>query len=267
MLPRQDILKGCGHPEALEALITLAEGVLRTWQPCWSPFVSAPLREEALERLATLTELQIHTAGGRPEAERQRLLFSRRDEGDAVIDSTPLPVMGLEVEGNFLFDPVEPHDMRKAILAIETNHGGLEEGALGDLWIRGDRGAQLLCTPEAATQLHGRQSYVRDVEIQLEQRPLNGLQLPAIRTPKRFTSVEASCRLDAIASAGFGLSRAKVVQQIRNGRLRLNWKPVRQASKDLSVGDRLQLQDRGSVEVLALERTKRERWRVQMERR
>ena len=147
----------------------------------------------------------------------------RRDEGDAVIDSTPLPVMGLEVEGNFLFDPVEPHDMRKAILAIETNHGGLEEGALGDLWIRGDRGAQLLCTPEAATQLHGRQSYVRDVEIQLEQRPLHGLQLPAIRTPKRFTSVEASCRLDAIASAGFGLARAKVVQQIRNGRLRLHW--------------------------------------------
>jgi RNA-binding protein YlmH len=79
--------------------------------------------------------------------------------------------------------------------------------------------------------------------------------------------VEASCRLDAIASAGFGLSRSKVIRQIREGRLRLNWNPVRQASRELKVGDRLQLQERGSVEVLNLELTKRDRWRVEMLRR
>ena len=79
--------------------------------------------------------------------------------------------------------------------------------------------------------------------------------------------MEASRRLDAIASAGFGLSRSKVTRQIREGRLRLNWHPVRQASRDLNVGDRLQLQDRGSVEVLNLELTKRDRWRVEMLRR
>ncbi|NDD44792.1 MAG: photosystem II S4 domain protein, partial [Synechococcaceae bacterium WB9_4xB_025] len=93
------------------------------------------------------------------------------------------------------------------------------------------------------------------------------LQLPALRAVKRLSSVEASCRLDAIASAGFGLSRSKVSQQIRAGKLRLNWEPVRQASRDLQVGDCLQLQDRGSVEVLSLTLTKRDRWRVDMERR
>ncbi len=34
------------------------------------------------------------------------------------------------------------------------------------------------------------------------------------------------------------------------------------ASRDLKVGDRLQLQERGSIEVMNIERTKRERWRV-----
>jgi RNA-binding protein YlmH len=77
-----------------------------------------------------------------------------------------------------------------------------------------------------------------------------------------LSSVEASCRLDAIASAGFGISRSKVVKQIKEGRLRLNWEPVRLASRDLKVGDRLQLQERGSIEVMNIERTKRERWRV-----
>ena len=32
----------------------------------------------------------------------------------------------------------------------------------------------------------------------------------------------------------------------------------------MKVGDRLQLQDRGSLEVLSLDRTKRERWRIGM---
>ena len=262
MLPRQALLQGSQDPEGLDALIDVADQVLRTWQPQWSCFVSAPLREDAVQRLAVLTELQIHAEGGRPEAERQRLLISRCEGGTAPQEEHPLPVMGLEVEGNFLFDPVDPHDMRAAILEL-----GIEAGHLGDLWIRGDRGAQLLCTPEAAAALHGRSGRVRDVDIQLEERPVASLQLPQSRVPKRFASVEASCRLDAIASAGFGLSRAKVVDQIRSGRLRLNWQSVRQASKDLKVGDRLQLQDRGSVEVLALERTKKDRWRVQMERR
>ena len=53
---------------------------------------------------------------------------------------------------------------------------------------------------------------------------------------------------------------------VKAGRLRLNWGTVRQASRELVVGDRLQLQDRGSVEVLSLTRTKRERWRVELRR-
>jgi RNA-binding protein YlmH len=78
--------------------------------------------------------------------------------------------------------------------------------------------------------------------------------------------VEASCRIDAIASAGFGLSRAKIVGHIKAGRLRMNWHDVRLASRDVGVGDRLQLQDRGALEVLSLTRTKRERWRVELRR-
>lgn len=261
-LPRQELLAGSRNAADLDTLLDLADTVLKTWQPQWSAFVSAPVREEAFERFADLTELQIHSDGGRPEAERQRLLISRCDDGDDVLNQHPLPVMGLEVEGNFLFDPVQPDDMRIAITAL-----GIDDGELGDLWIRGDRGAQLLCTPEAAASLHGSSGQVREVVIQLEERPVAMLQLPASRSPKRFSSVEASCRIDAIASAGFGLSRAKVVDHIRNGHLRLNWQAVRQGSKDLKAGDRLQLQGRGSVEVLFLERTKRDRWRVQMERR
>ena len=105
---------------------------------------------------------------------------------------------------------------------------GAEPEGLGDLWVRGDRGGQGLIIPTAAEHLQGRRGRLRDVEIHCDVVEIEQLQRPAQRNPKRLTTVEASCRIDAIASAGFGLSRSKVVSQVKAGRLRLNWEPVRQ---------------------------------------
>lgn len=242
----------------MHRLIDQAEEVLRTWQPSWSSFLSGPELEDA-RRLEALTELRLIRDGGRPGTERCRVQLSRSDQE---LQQEPAPISGLRLEGNFLFDRAEPQDMRKALIDL-----GVRADGLGDLWLRGDRGAQAVCTPEAANHLNGLTGQVRDVTLSVEAVSIDCLQWPAQRLPKRFTSVEASCRLDAIASAGFGLSRSKVIRQIREGRLRLNWNRVRQASRELKIGDRLQLQDRGSVEVLNLELTKRDRWRVEMLRR
>ena len=257
-LPRESLLEGVFQHKSMERLIDQAEQVLRTWQPSWSPFLSGPELEDS-RRLEALTDLRLVRDGGRPGSERCRLQLSRADREP---EPAPTPIAGLRLEGNFLFDRAEPEDMRNALTAL-----GVAPETIGDVWLRGDRGAQAVCTPEAAERLNGQTGQVRDVALVVEAVPLESLQWPAQRAPKRFSSVEASCRLDAIASAGFGLSRAKVTRQIREGRLRLNWTPVRQASRDLKVGDRLQLQDRGCVEVLSLEPTKRARWRVEMLRR
>ncbi len=257
-LPRETLIEGLAEPEAMHRLIEQAEEVLRTWQPSWSSFLSGPELEDS-RRLESLTELRVVRDGGRPDTERCRLQLSRSDQELPV---EPTPISGLRLEGNFLFDRAEPQDMRQALMDL-----GVKADDLGDLWLRGDRGAQAVCTPEAALHLNGLTGQVRDVTLTVEAVSIDGLQWPAQRLPKQLTSVEASCRLDAIASAGFGLSRSKVIRQIKDGKLRLNWHPVRQASRELKVGDRLQLQDRGSVEVLNLEITKRDRWRVEMLRR
>ena len=39
MLPREELLAGAQNPEGLTVLVDLAEQVLRTWQPAWSPFL------------------------------------------------------------------------------------------------------------------------------------------------------------------------------------------------------------------------------------
>ena len=256
-LPKEDLLEGSHNRAGLEQLIDLAEDVLRTWQPRWSGFLDAPLQEEALHRLGNLSELHWERQGGHIGAERCRLLCQRAEDQPL----QEVPIQGLLIEGNFLFDPLSPEDLRQALQAM-----GSAPEELGDLWVRGDRGGQGLCSPSCAQRLDRQRGHIRDVEIQCEAIEIRLLQLPAQRAQRRFSSVEASCRLDAIASAGFGLSRAKIISQIKAGRLRLNWQAVRQPSRDLKPGDRLQLQGRGMVEVLSLTPTKRERWRVELQR-
>jgi RNA-binding protein YlmH len=49
--------------------------------------------------------------------------------------------------------------------------------------------------------------------------------------------------------------------------VRIDWQPVTSPSRELRVGERVQLRDRGELEVLAIEPTKRERLRIALERR
>ena len=262
MLPREELLQGSRDAEGLASLVRLAEEALRTWEPIWSGFVAADLREEAEQRLGTLSELRLGSDGGWPGAERRCLLLQRAELAGSAGEAGAPPLAGLIVSGNFLFDPAEPDDMRRGLLAA-----GAEAAELGDIWLRGDRGAQLVLTAAAAARLHGHTAQVRTVEVSLERVPLEQLQPPAQRSPRELTSVEASLRLDAVASAGFGLSRNRMAELIRGGAVRVNWQPVSSPSRELACGDRVRLDGRGELEVLEIQPTKRDRWRLRLMRR
>lgn len=269
MLPHVELPQGCRHPIEIKALLALAERALRTWEPRWSDFLAAEVREEAEALLGGLSELRLSSDGGYPGAERRRLLLERAEgggadqalagEGEA---SQGAALCGLEVSGNFLFDPAEAEDIRQALLTA-----GSAAGELGDVWIRGDRGAQAIVSTAVAERLDGGEGLVRTVPVRFELRPIEALHLPATRAPRRLSSVEASRRLDAVASAGFGLSRSRMASLIRQGAVRIDWQPVTSPSRELAVGERVQLAGRGELEILSIQPTKRERLRICMERR
>jgi len=258
MLPREHLLKGSRRSEALLPVIALADEALRTWEPLWTGFLAADLREELEQRLGALSELSLSSDGGWPDAERRCLLL-RRVEVEA---SAAAALQGLVVSGNFLFDPAQPEEIREGLLAA-----GAAAAELGDIWLRGDRGAQVVLSATAAQRLNGGTGQVRTVPVQLEAVPLEQLQWPASRAPRQLSSVEASLRLDAVASAGFGLSRSRMAELIRGGAVRINWQPVLSPSRELACGDRVRLEGRGELEVLEIQATKRDRWRLVMQRR
>ena len=273
MLPNHALLEGSQYRAELTEILRCAEEALRTWEPCWTGFLDGAVREDAQNRLGVLAELAMHSSGGFPGAERQRLLLYRQDAGEppevgsmatakgtatATATASNQGLLGLELTGNFLFDPHTPADFRQGLIRT----AGADPAALGDCWLRGDRGAQMVVTAACGQALDGQQAQVGAVEIQLAARPVEELQLPAQRQPKRLSCVEASLRLDALASAGFGLSRSRMAERIRQGELAINWQTVTSPSRELASGDRVQWSGRGELHVEEVALTKRERWRI-----
>ena len=128
-----------------------------------------------------------------------------------------------------------------------------------------ERGAQAVVAPELVEFLEMSLKQVQSVPVKTGQIDLSELK---IREPKKkeLTTVEASLRLDAIASAGFGMSRSKMTDLIDGGDVRVNWKEVTQASTSVKPGDLIAIRGKGRLEVGEVAVTKKERYRVQLTR-
>ena len=86
------------------------------------------------------------------------------------------------------------------------------------------------------------------------------------RAPKveEITSVEASLRLDAVASAAFRVSRSKMADLVKAGDVRVNWREATKASVELKPGDIVACTGKGRFEVRSIEMTKKEKFSVTM---
>lgn len=252
---------GDGLEEQLATLRVAAAETLRTWEPHWTLFLDPLVGREAEARLGTLADLHLRAEGGYGGALRRRLLLQRLETIDSDV-APPAGLMGLEISGNFLFDPATPAEMREGLL-----QAGAAPGEVGDLWIRGDRGAQGVITEALATWLDGCLGQVRSVEVRFETRPLAELRFPPERAPRTLQTVEASLRVDAVASAGFGLSRTRLAALIRQGGLCVDWRPVASPSQLVAPGQRIQLEGRGELEITSAVSTQRGRWRIGLTRR
>jgi len=141
---------------------------------------------------------------------------------------------------------------------------GLTASKVGDIWTIGDRGAQGIIDNLDIEYLNEKFFYLRDVKVKINVVDIDELQIPTGRSKKLINTVEASTRLDAIASAGFRISRTKIIERIEKGMLRLNGSKVNKPTINLKIGDKLQLENKGFIEILNLEITKRERWKVKL---
>ena len=257
-LPKEKILLKSPFRKELEFLLDYAEKALNNRVAIWSPFVSAQLVEEVKNKFNNLQDLTLFFDGGFPSAERKRICF-RRSEEQMKSPSVNIPIKGIYLKGNFLFDRAKENDFRDVL-----HEFGVDAGEIGDIWLIRDRGAQAICSQKCANLMHEKIGTLREVEIVIEAIDNEEMEIPFKRPEKIINTVEASKRIDAIASAGFGLSRSKITTQIKQGCLRLNWNLNAQPSKSVNIGDLIHLENKGSLKILNINKTKKERWRIKL---
>ncbi len=257
MLPKEELLKGIENREAITRIIDLAEQAIKTWEITQSDFLSPPEIFESERIFQKLTEVEIVSWGGYPQAERKRLAIAR---SDLPIDSSSVELKAINIEGNFLFDTATHRDFLGSMLGT-----GIVREKTGDIIVLGERGAQAIVVPELVEYLEINFQQVRSVPVKVKPIELSDLR---IREPKKkeLTTVEASMRLDAVASAGFGMSRSKMVDFIEGGDVRVNWKEISQASYQVKSGDLIAIRGKGRLEIGEVAITKKERYRVQLTR-
>ncbi|MBW4664277.1 MAG: photosystem II S4 domain protein [Chroococcus sp. CMT-3BRIN-NPC107] len=257
MLPREEILKGVENRETIARVIDRAEQAIKNWEVVLTDFLSPPELAELQKVFSRLTDVQIIAWGGYEQAERQRLAIAR---GEMPLDRSQVELVALEIAGNFLFDTATHRDFLGAMLGA-----GIVREKTGDIIVLGERGAQAIASPEVAEFLEMSLQQVRSVPVKTQRIDLSELK---IREPKKkeSTTVEASLRLDAIASAGFGMSRSKMSDLINGGDVRVNWKDISQASYQVKSGDLIAVSGKGRLEVGEIMVTKKERYRIQLTR-
>jgi photosystem II S4 domain protein len=257
MLPKTELLKGIENLDRISRVLDQTDQAIKTWEIVFTDFLSPPELAEAQTVLAKLTEVSTIAWGGYPQAERQRLAIARCE---LPLDTDQVELTALSIAGNFLFDPASHRDFLGSILGT-----GIVREKVGDILVLGERGAQAIVVPDLVEFFGQSMTQVRTVPVKVTPIPFTELQVREPRK-KELTTVEASLRLDAIASAGFGMSRSKMVDLINKGEVRVNWKDISQPSHQLKDGDLVAIRGKGRLFVGDIAVTKKDRYRVLLTR-
>ncbi len=258
MSQREELLKFAEENREMGAqVIDKAEKAIKTWEIVQTDFLSPPELAQIKLMFNRLTEVQMIESGGFPQAERQRIAIAR---SELPLDTNSVAISALDISGNFLFDPANHRDFLGAILGT-----GIVREKTGDIMVLGEQGAQVIVIPEMVEFLELHLTQIRSVPVKTRRIELTELK---IREPKKkeMNTVEASMRLDAIASAGFSMSRSKMADLITSGDVRVNWKDITSSNYQLKAGDLVAVRGKGRLQIGEVAITKKDRYRIQLTR-
>lgn len=262
LLPRDKLLKQAQYEgmekETAAKLLDGADAALRGWSTYKTGFLPPPDVAVMEKLLDPLLDVDISSWGGHDQAERQRLFISREGGGGGVVFEEE--VEALEIGGQFLFDMANHRDFLGSILGT-----GITRGGIGDILVQGERGAQVLVDPVMAEHLCQSLTSVRSVTVKVRRISMEELSVRPVKL-KDVSTVEASLRLDSVASAGMGMSRSKMSAAIKSGLVLVNWKSASSGTPEVKEGDVVTVRGSGRVKVVDITVTKKGRYKINMER-
>ncbi len=216
-----------------------------------------PRQQEIVESLANRNgDVAVRMDGGYAEAERKRAVVApdyrdleREEIGLSVLEARLPAITGAELDhGDYL----------GALLGL-----GIKRDRIGDIHVHPSFAHIIVCE-EIADYLNIHLRQVHRVHVLTEMLPLDQLQ-PSIPKLEEMSLSVASMRLDGIASDVYRISRSRIVDPIRAGRCRVNWRTEEDPSRMLRDGDVVSFKGLGRFKVVSADGvTKKGRIRVRI---
>ncbi|CAJ2659793.1 unnamed protein product [Trifolium pratense] len=251
------LLKGVGEKSVaneVKHVLEMAKRASLKREILHTNFLTPPVLKESMQVLEKLADIKALAQGGYPQAERCRISVGHPDE----LTSDPDVISALSITGNFKFEPCSHSDFLGSILGT-----GITREKLGDIILQGEQGAQIIVVPELVEFLMAALDKVRNVPVTCTKIPLISLDYEPPRT-KSFKTTEASLRVDAVASAGFKISRSKLVDMISNGDVRINWIPITSKGTTIKSGDLVSVSGLGRLKIGEVNTTKKGKFAVEL---
>lgn len=187
-------------------------------------------QQEAAERLIAACGHPAHLFWGGWEGAERKLVAFLPDwmEPEDFTDSEDAPIAALTLTPSG-GEKLTHRDYLGAILGL-----GLTREKIGDLLV-GEGICQVLLLREVEHVLLTQLSQVGRARVKVTACPLSSLRVPEQKTRTIRDTVPA-LRLDAVAAAGFSLSRSKMAALISSGKLTLNGRTCDKPDRPVEAG-------------------------------
>lgn len=259
-----------GSEEARKAVQKGWEAAERTMAKrivCAGDFLTPPRAKLAKEWIEKRSDAKVWFCGGHVHAERKRLIVGHpskfpRNQDERAKDRFVQEYVGAVRARGDLKKLKNPH--RSALGSVLG--AGLDRNKVGDVWVHPEQ--QQVDVVVAATLLPYLCNHLKRigrVEVQVEPIPLDLLEIPEPVVELK-QSVEASTRIDAIASTAFQMSRSKAIEMVKSGDVRVNWEAVEKGMTKLEAGDVISIAGQGRAHLLNVEPISKGKYFITVER-
>ncbi|WP_054027982.1 RNA-binding protein [Bacillus sp. FJAT-28004] len=201
-------------------------------------------------------DVNVRFDGGYDQAERRRAIIGP-DYRSLDDESAGISVLAVNGPGQAQME-LDHGDFLGALLGL-----GIKRDRIGDIHVH-EHFCHIIVMDEIADYLNIHLRQVHRINVLTDVFPLSELQTAMVKLEEMSLSV-ASMRLDGIASDVYRISRSKIVDPIRAGRCRVNWKSKEDPSEQLRAGDVVSFKGLGRFKILEVDGvTKKGRIRVKI---
>lgn len=241
MADREKILryfKASGDEQLAAELLDLAEGANKSRKFRVSSFLDPHAYNVAEIIAANFENVKLDVFGGFQNAERVKVAFI----ADDFYGQPDFGIVYFLIAWDKRYYDISHRDILGAFMGT-----GCKRETLGDI-VFVPEGAQIAVEKSLANYLIGNLTQIGAANVTLTEITCDEL-LKKEEKVKIINATVADLRLDAVAAAGYGVSRSRMADEIKSLNVKVNWKEAKKAAQAINAGDVISFRGRGRVEV------------------